>query len=92
MQFQYAIMQFKYAIMQLCYLVHFGSRWCPILLTELKQKGRRPVFYFLNLITLRERENFIGTGGSCDDEGAKTFPTKENEGAKTFPTKERLFR
>ena len=60
MEFEYAIMQFKYAIMplchyvimQLCYFAHFGSPGYPTLLTELKQKGKRPGFYFLYLITL----------------------------------------
>ena len=52
MQFKYAIMQFEYVIMQLCYFAHFGSPGCPTLLTELKQKGKRPGFYFLYLITL----------------------------------------
>ena len=87
-------MQFKYAIMQLCCLVHFGSRGgCPILLPELKRKVRRPGFYFLNLIILREPAKFIGTRGGCDDEGAKTFPTKEteeNEETKTFAENERM--
>ena len=52
MQFKYAIMQFEYVIMQLCYFAHFGSPGCPTLLTELKQKGKRPGFYFLYLITI----------------------------------------
>lgn len=51
MQFKYAIMQFEYVIMQLCYFAHFGSPGGPTLLTELKQKGKRPGFYFLYLIT-----------------------------------------
>ena len=50
-QFKYAIMQFEYVIMQLCYFAHFGSPGCPTL-TGLKQKGKRPGFYFLYLITL----------------------------------------
>lgn len=52
MQFKYAIMHFEYVIMQLCYFAHFGSPGCPTLSTELKQKGKRPGFYFLYLITL----------------------------------------
>ena len=35
----------------------------------------------------RERAKFIGTGGGCDDEGARTFPKKKSEGAKTFSPK-----
>ena len=30
------------------------------------------------------RVKFIGAGGGCDDEGAETFPAKENERTKTF--------
>ena len=49
----YAIMPLcHYVIMQLCYFAHFGSPGCPTLLTGLKQKGKRPGFYFLYLITL----------------------------------------
>ena len=28
------------------------------------------------------RVKFIGAGGGCDDEGAETFPAKENERTK----------
>ena len=82
MQFKYVIMQFKYVIMQLCYLAHFGSPGCPTLLTELKQKGRRPGFYFLNLITLMSAFSFwtqfrdlftIESLAFCSDNMSQTF-------------------
>ena len=83
MKFKHAIMQFKYAIKQLCYLVHYGPL-VSYIIYWIKTKRRRD---FLNLITLMEQAKFIGTGGGCDDEGGKTFPTKENEGEKTFSPK-----
>ena len=38
-------------------------------------------------ILVTEWATFIGTGGGCDDEGAETFPAKENERTKNFSKK-----
>ena len=36
---------------------------------------------------MRERAKFNGTGGGCDNEGARTFPKKVNKEEKTFSPK-----